>query len=47
MKSNFSRKKEITKIWMKIDKKETKNMIEKISENKGWFFEKTTKLTKL
>ena len=28
---------------MKIDKKETKNMIEKISENKGWFFEKTTK----
>ena len=37
-----SKRKEITKIRVEINKKETKETIVKINKTKSWFFEKKT-----
>ena len=42
MKFNFRRRKEIIKIRVEINGRETK----KINETKSWFFEKTSKINK-
>ena len=41
-----SRRKEITKIKVEINKKETKETIVKINKTKSWFFEKINKIDK-
>jgi hypothetical protein len=39
-----SRRREIIKIWAKINEIETKNTIQRINEGKSWYFEKTNKI---
>ena len=46
MKPKVSRRKEITKIRIKINKLKNKKIIEKINETKRWFFEKKNKIGK-
>ena len=41
-----SKRKEITKIRVEINKKETKETIVKINKTKSWFFEKINKIDK-
>ena len=43
-KPNVCRRKEIIKIWVKLNETEMKKIIEKINETKTWFFEKIKKL---
>ena len=45
-KPRFSRRGEIIKIRAEINEIETKRTIEKINENKSWFFEKINKIDK-
>ena len=45
-KSKISRRKEIIKIWAKINEKEMKETTVKISKTKSWFFEKINKIDK-
>ena len=42
----MSKRKEITKIREETNKIESKKMIQKINEFKGWFFEKINKIDK-
>ena len=44
--SKISRRKEITKIWAEINKKEMKETIIKINKTKSWFFERINKIDK-
>ena len=46
-KSKVSRRKEIIKIRMEINEKETKETIAKINKTKSWLFEKINKIDKL
>ena len=41
-----SRRKEIVKIRVEINKKETKETIAKVSKTKSWFFEKISEIDK-
>ena len=43
---SVSKRKEITKIRVEINKKETKETIVKINKTKSWFFEKINKIDK-
>ena len=45
-KPRVSRRKEILKIRVEINEKETKEIIAKINKAKSWFFEKITKIDK-
>ena len=45
-KSKVSRRKEIIKIRMEVNEKETKETIAKINKTKSWFFEKINKIEK-
>ena len=45
-KSKVSRRKEIIKIRMEVNEKETKETIAKINKTKSWFFEKINKIDK-
>ena len=46
MKPKVNRRNKISKNRKEINKRETKNTIEKINETKSWFFEKINKIGK-